>query len=66
MIAFELMMVLTSIIIALAMTETLSGFVRILKGKLQACWVHSAYTPAGFVGIQQFFWDLYRYSDLSN
>ena len=49
MIAFELMMVLTSIIIALAMTETLSGFVPILKGQLQACWVHSAYTLAGFV-----------------
>ena len=57
--AFEFVMVLISIILALGVKELLTGVSRILRGELKPYWAHSIWVATLFVLQLQYSWTLF-------
>ena len=56
---FEFVMILVSIIIALGVAELLAGVARILRGDLQAYWIHAVWIADLLVLQLQYCWTLF-------
>jgi len=57
--AFEFVMILISIILALGVKELLAGVSRILRGELRSYWVHSLWVVILFIMQLQYSWTLF-------